>query len=131
MSYTQDASGIIEIASKWSSKHGNEGHVGLFNMMERFLRDIAVYLASDNEELITNIDQLDVIKKFTSSLGKARIYEMIDHLNYHRPMIYQNVNPRLIYTVIAIRFGWLMRGFDPPVPSGDSWRHLPAFDQAV
>jgi DNA polymerase III subunit delta' len=131
MAYTQDALGITTIATKWASKLGNEGHIGLFNMMERFLRDLAVYLASGNSELITNLDQIEVIKKFTASLKEARIYEMIDHLNRHRPMIYQNVNSRLIYTVIAIRFGWLMRGLDSPVPSTQPWNHLPAFEYSL
>jgi DNA polymerase III subunit delta' len=131
MAYTQDASGISEIASKWASKLGIEGHIGLINMMERFLRDIAVYLVSENSELVTNTDQIEVIKKFTASLSEARIYDMIEQLNHLRPLIYQNVNPRLIYTVTAIRFGWLMRGIDPPLSDSKPWLHLPAFEKFV
>ncbi len=86
-----------------------------------------VFRNTENSSLLTNYDQLDVIKKFCSTLEDARLEEMIKHVNKCKPMIYQNVQPKLIYTALSLRFSNLMRGHEPPISEEESWQHLPAF----
>ncbi|MCC5926290.1 MAG: hypothetical protein JJU41_06975 [Bacteroidetes bacterium] len=126
MSYTHDATEISTLAAKWGSELRNEGNIALLNMIEVFLRDLAVYMDTQDERLLTNADQVDIIKKFTSSLKNARIEAMIATVNSFRPMVYQNIQPKLIYTVMAMRFGYLMRGLNTPIPDDESWQHFPA-----
>ena len=126
MAYTQDASEISSLAAQWGASFTNEGHIAMLNMIEVFLRDLAVFMDTQDQHLLTNADQADVIKKFTSSLQHARIEAMIATVNSFRPMIYQNIQPKLIYTVMAIRFGYLMRGLNTPIPSTEPWHHFPA-----
>ena len=42
----------------------------MFNMIEVFLRDLAVYLDTEDVRLLTNADQIDTIKKFTGITEK-------------------------------------------------------------
>jgi DNA polymerase-3 subunit delta' len=126
MAYTQDAAEISTLAAKWGSEFSNEGNIAMLNMIEVFLRDLAVYMDTQDERLLTNADQVDIIKKFTSSLQNARIEAMIATVNSFRPMIYQNIQSKLIYTVMAMRFGYLMRGLNTPIPDDEPWLHFPA-----
>lgn len=126
-SYTLDASGITETAQDWQSERNLEGQIALLNVMEVFLRDLMVYKSTQNKSLITNADQLEVIQKFCKTLEKAKLEDMIGEVNQCKPMIYQNVQPKLIYTALAFRFASLMRGLEPPISQDDSWKHLPAF----
>lgn len=126
MSYTQDAAEIATLVNQWSSAFSNEGHIAMLNMIEVFLRDLAVFMDTQDVRLLTNADQAEVIKKFTSTLKHARIEAMIATVNNFRPMIYQNISPKLVYTVMALRFGYLMRGLNTPIPDDEPWHHFPA-----
>lgn len=125
--YVQDAVNITEQAQDWQSEQNLEGQIAILNVMEVFLRDLLVYRSTQNKELITNADQLDVIQKFCETLGDARLESMIEQVNECKPMIYQNVQPKLIFTALALRFSSLMRNQDPVISQEDSWKHLPAF----
>ncbi len=92
-----------------------------------YIRDLIIYRDTQNQKFITNIDQLESIQKFTKSLDDARLEEMIDHLDSFRPMLRQNVTPKLILTVLALRFSNLMRGENPYISNEDNFKHLPAF----
>lgn len=126
MSYTQDAPEIIKLANRWHAEFNNEGHVAMLNIIEVFLRDLAIYMKSQDASLLTNADQAEVIHKFTASLQDARIEEMINTLNSYRPFIVYNAQAKLIYTTMAIRFSYLMRGIDTPIPASEPWQHFPA-----
>lgn len=126
-SYTLDARNITEAAQDWQSERNLEGQIALLNVMEVFIRDLMVYRSSQNSSLVTNADQVEVIKKFCETLGDARLEDMITEVNHCKPMMYQNVQPKLIYTALAFRFSSLMRGLDTSISSADSWKHLPAF----
>lgn len=126
-SYTLDASNITRLAQDWQSDRNKEGQIVLLNIMEVFLRDLMVFRNTENRSLVTNVDQLTVIEKFCESLKDAKLDEMIDQVNQCKPMMYQNVQPKLIYTSLAFRFANLMRGLEPDISSHDSWKHLPAF----
>ena len=127
LSYSQDAQGISTIAQDWQSLLNIEGLISLTNLMEMYIRDLMVYRETDNEKLITNIDQAESIKKFVGALEKAKLEEMISEVEATRPMLRQNVSPKLVFTVLALRFSTLMRGLDTYIPENENWKHLPAF----
>lgn len=126
-SYSQDAVNITQTAQDWQSSQNLEGQIAVLNVMEVFLRDLLVYRSTEKKELVTNADQIDVIKKFCETLSDARLEQMIAQVNECKPMIYQNVQPKLIFTALAFRFSSLMRDRDPVISQQDSWKHLPAF----
>ena len=125
--YTVDVGAILEICQKWHSENNKEGLLGIIGMIETFLRDIALYSAGVDESMITNSDRLDVIRNFCSRLQDARIDDMIETLEEARTLLLQNVQPRLIFTVIANRFAAWMRGFEAPVAPDEPWKHMPAY----
>lgn len=126
-SYVMDAVAITRTAQTWQSDRNLEGQIAILNVLEVFLRDLMIYRSTQNKSLITNVDQLEVIKKFCETLNEARLEDMIAHVNHFKPVIYQNVQPKLIFTALAFRFCNLMRGLDPDISPADSWKHLPAF----
>ena len=88
-----------------------------------------VFRESGNKELITNIDQLDVIKKFCNGLNDAKLERMIEELQDMKGLFYHNVQFKLIFTALAFRYGSLMRGSEPLITSETAWKHLPAFSE--
>lgn len=125
--YTQDAVAITRTAQDWQSERNREGQLALLNVMEVFLRDLLVYRDTGRRNLVTNADQIDVIRRFCETMSGARLEEMIGEIGRCKPMVYQNVQSKYIFTVLALRFSWLMRGKDPAIASGEPWRHLPAY----
>jgi DNA polymerase III subunit delta' len=128
--YTQDAPSLVPLIEGWQSRLNLENQIALTNTLEQLLRDIMVYRETQNKELITNIDQLDVIRKFCDSLKDARLSDMIEELQKLKELFYQNVQFKLIFTVMAFRFGQLIRGHDPSISSKTPWQHLPAFTES-
>lgn len=126
MSYTVDVGGILEMSQKWQSGYSKEGQFAIINMIEMFLRDIALYSGGADEALITNSDRLDVIRNFCKGLKDARIKEMLETLEEARALLNQNIQPRLVYTVMANRFSAWMRGSDAIISKEELWRHVPA-----
>jgi len=43
-----------------------------------------------------------------------------------RALLNQNIQPRLVFTVMANRFSAWMRGSEAVISDADPWRHLPA-----
>jgi len=125
--FSQDATNLSKLTQDWQSNNNIEGMVAITDLMEMYIRDIMVFKATKNPKLITNIDQLDSIEKFVAALKDARLEEMIVHLNECRPLLRQNVSPKLLSTVLSFRFSSLMRGQDPFIPLTENWKHLPAF----
>lgn len=126
LAYLQDAKPIMSLIQEWQGKLNTENQIALCNTIEMMLRDLMIYRETKNGDLITNIDQIDVIRKFCDSLENARIQEMIRHLQDLKGLLYQNVQLKLILTVLAFRFSFLMRGMDPVISENEAWRHLPA-----
>lgn len=125
--YIQDAVEISQQVQDWQSQQNLEGQTAILNILEVFIRDLMIYRSTQNEKLVTNADQIDVIRKFCSTLKDARLEDMIEQTNSFKPMIYQNVQPKLIFSVLALRFSSLMRGNEPEISDRQSWKHLPAF----
>ncbi|MTI89666.1 MAG: DNA polymerase III subunit [Balneolaceae bacterium] len=127
LSYSHDAAALSQMVQDWQSAHNIEGLISLTNLIEMYIRDLIVYRATQNKKYITNIDQLASIQKFNDSLKDARLEEMIEHLDGMRPLLRQNVTPKLTFLVLALRFSSLMRGQKPYIPSENNWKHIPAF----
>ena len=127
MAFSQDAAKLSTIVQDWQSSNNIEGLIALTNLIEMYIRDLMVYRETKNKSFITNIDQLESIQKFVGALDDARLEEMIDHLDSYRPALQQNVNPKLIFIVLALRFSNLMRGLDPYISEQSTWNHIPAF----
>ncbi len=126
-SFSQDAQELSKITQDWQSSLNIESFISLTNLMEMYLRDLMIYKETQNSELITNVDQIDSISKFVGALSDARLEDMIHDLDATRPLLRQNVSPKLIFTVLGLRFSSLMRGSDPFISDSESWKHLPAF----
>ncbi|MDG5766536.1 DNA polymerase III subunit delta' C-terminal domain-containing protein [Balneolales bacterium ANBcel1] len=127
LSYTVDVGGILEMSQKWHAEYNKEGQLAIISMIETFLRDIALYSAGVDESMITNSDRIEVIRNFCNTLRDARIEAMIRTLEEARTLLAQNVQARLLFTVIANRFAAWMRGLEAPVPSDEPWKHMPAY----
>lgn len=130
MSFSQDAIGLSTLVQDWQSSNNIEGLISITNLIEMYIRDLMVYRETGNKKFITNIDQLESIQKFVKSLDDARLEEMITHLDSFRPALRQNVNPKLIFIVLSLRFSTLMRGLDPIIPEEENWKHVPAFTES-
>ncbi|MBO6586706.1 MAG: AAA family ATPase [Gracilimonas sp.] len=127
MAFSQDANGLSTLVQDWQSSQNIEGLIAMTNLIEMYIRDLMVYRETGEKKFITNIDQLESIQKFVKALDDARLEEMITHLDEFRPALRQNVNPKLIFIVLALRFSTLMRGLDPIIPDEENWKHVPAF----
>ena len=126
MAYVQDAAGITKLSQQWQSDLNLENQFALCSTLELLLRDLLIFRETGEEKLISNVDQLEVIRKFCESLADARLEEMIDHVRQLKGLLHQNVQFKLIFTVLALRFTFLMRGNDPVIPDNKPWKHLPA-----
>jgi DNA polymerase III subunit delta' len=125
--YSNDAVQITRTAASWQSDLNLEGQASVLNMLEMFIRDLMVYMQTGNSDSLINADQADVIGKFCASLKDARLDSMLQQVAFARKIIYQNVSPKLIFTVLANRFTALMRGYDMVIPGDEPWHHLPAY----
>lgn len=128
-SYSMDATALISMIQRWGKEHNKEGLCNIIDLMETLVRDLAYYRSTGEEALITNLDQIDVIKKFCSALGSARLDKMQQLFSPFRGMIQQNVNPKIVFTVLSFRMARLMRGKETSLPENKPWLHLPAFDE--
>ena len=128
-SYVQDVPPLQAIIKNWDRTLNRENQIALCNTLEQFLRDILIYRETRNPDLITNIDQLDVIEKFCNTMNHARLEDMIEHLQHLKPLLYQNVLLKYILPVLSMRFASLMRGKDPAINKKEPWRHLPAYSE--
>jgi DNA polymerase-3 subunit delta' len=127
MAFSQDAAGLSTLVQDWHSSNNIEGLISITNLIEMYIRDLMIYRQTRNKSFITNIDQLESIQKFVTSLEDAKLEEMIDHLDSFRSAIRQNVNPKLVFITISLRFSMLMRGLDPVISEDNNWQHIPAF----
>jgi len=127
LSYKQDAINLTKLIQNWQSENNIEGLISITNMIETYLRDLMIYKATGNKNLVTNSDQFTSIQKFTGSLGEALLEDMISEVNQTRVYIKQNVSPKLIFTILSLRFTNLIRGVKPVLT--ENWEHIPALSQ--
>jgi DNA polymerase III subunit delta' len=123
--YAVDAMKIVDTAETWNKGMNNDATVDMLNQMEILLRDILLWRHTGHAESIINVDQIDVIQKFSDGLTKAQIPQMINEIaDVKRHMVF-NVNSKLLFIVLALRFARLMRGMDVIVDDQHSWKHFP------
>ena len=130
-SYTQDAALVLALIKDWNSRLNRENQIALCNTLEQFLRDILVYRETTNIDLITNVDQAAVIKKFCGSMQQADVVGMIENLQNLKVLLYQNVQFKYIFAVLSTRFTNLMRGTGLSIPADKPWQHMPAFTEGI
>lgn len=126
LSYSQDVPALLDLINEWNKNLNKENQIALCNSLEQLLRDIIVYRETGNKALVTNIDKIEVIEKFCTSMTEARLEDMIDHIQQLKGLLYQNVQFKYIGTALSLRFFRLMRGLDPAIDKESSWKHLPA-----
>jgi len=127
MAYILDTVKIADMAAGWNKNQTREGQIAILNTMEVFIHDLLTYRETGNSEWITNFDQIESIKKFVSNIPEARLEEMISTIHELRPNLQQYVQAKVIFTVLGIRFFYLMRDEDPEIAREDSWKHIPAY----
>ena len=66
--FTHDEIALTKLAQDWQSSNNIEGMIAITNLLEMYVRDLIVFKETKNQKLITNVDQLDSIKKFVDSL---------------------------------------------------------------
>jgi len=123
--YAVDALNIVRITDHWVNHYTSEDMIQLLNVMEVFLRDVYLWMMAKTTTEIINQDLLEVIAKFSEHLNKARITEMMEHIDQLKGTLMFNVNMRISLVVLALRFSRLMRGMDPVISDSESWKHLP------
>lgn len=131
MSYLMDASELNPIILRWSNDNNSEGIFAIFTMIELFLKDLYVYRQSQDGNLVVNSDKLDVIEKFNATVKEARLTEMIELIDDFRDQLKYNVNAKLLFTVLAFRFAFLMRGLNTPIHKDEPWKHFPNFSTSL
>ena len=129
MSYIQEASELVKLIQNWSSERNSEGILTILNMIEVFLKDIFVFMHTSDTSLVVNSDQIDVISKFVNSLKDANLDKMIELIESSRSVIRQNIQAKYMFTVLSLRFSYLMRGADLVIPDNEPWHHIPAFEE--
>ncbi len=129
LAYSQNAAELSKLTQDWQSSNNIEGMIAITNLLEMYVRDLMVYRETQNQKLVTNIDQLASIQKFVESLAEAKLERMIKEIDDCRAMLRQNVSPKLIFIVLSFRFSSLMRGIEPYISENESWKHLPAFTE--
>lgn len=128
-SYTQDAKALTDLISAWQKRLNRESQIGLCNALEQLLRDIIIYRETGLQDLIINIDQIDVIKRFADSMQHARLQDMVDHLQHLKVLLYQNIQFKFVLSALSFRFFALLRGDNPYINKQEAWKHLPAFSE--
>ncbi len=128
-SYTQDAGELTKMAKDWQSQYNIERQVTLLNVLETLLSDLIIYRNTGEKSLVTNLDQIDTVIRFCDSMPDARLEDMIEQVNRCRPLLQRNVQAKLIFTALALRFSFLMRGQETAISSDQPWEHLPAYTQ--
>lgn len=124
--YSLDPTSILNIAQKWSQNYNIEGLLSVLDIIQSFIRDIAIYKATQNEHVVTNTDYVSVIKNFCKALANARLEDMLEVVEWSRSVIMRNIVPRMVITVLAIRFSFLMRGMEAEPSLHDEAAHIPA-----
>lgn len=118
---------ITDMAAEWNKNQTREAQIAILNTMEVFIHDLLTYRESGNSKWITNFDQIDSIKNFVANIPEARLTEMISTIHELRPNLQQYVQAKIVFTVLGIRFFYLMRDKDPEISQENNWKHIPAY----
>ncbi len=126
-SYTQDASLLLQLIQDWNTRLNLETQISLLTNMEFTLRDILITRETGSLQFIIHQDQGDVIQKIADTLNDALLDEMMEQVSELKALLFQNVQFKLVMSVLSLRFFSMMRGKEPEISSREGWKHLPAF----
>ncbi len=85
------------------SKYDKKEVIQLLSLMLFWLRDVSILTQSGNENNVINLDQLDIIKKFSAAYGKNDISCGIKIIEEAIGLVPRNVNVRLILISMFIK----------------------------
>jgi DNA polymerase-3 subunit delta' len=125
-SYSLQHGKLLPLVTELAKENTVETLLRFLNLLEVFLHDVAIFRASGDTALLTNADQADVIAKFCTSLGQARMPEMFEQLNWARTLIGQNVSAKMVLLILGQRLHALLRGTSRVIETEERWRHMPA-----
>ncbi len=125
-SYVLDAIKINSIILNWTSTLNTEGLIQIIELLESFLRDLIVYFHTQSTESLIHEDEVETIKNIILNLKEADYHAMIDILAPVYTELRQNVQPKLLLTVLAFNFSTLLRGQGQSIPKEKAFMHLPA-----
>ena len=125
-SYVLDAIKINSIILNWTSTRNTEGLIQIIELLESFLRDLVVYAHTKNTGSLIHEDEVQTIKNIVLNLKGADYHTMIDLLAPIYAELKQNVQPKLLLTVLAFNFSRLLRGQDESFAKDYAFKHLPA-----
>ena len=125
-SFVIDASSVQNLIQSWTSKHNIEGLIQLIELMETFLRDLIVYQHGKNTDSLIHADALETIQNILKHVQEADFEQMISLLHTLKKELAQNVNPKLLFTVLALNYARLMRGLSPKISTDRAYEHLPS-----
>ena len=125
-SFVIDASSVQNLIQSWTSKHNIEGLIQLVELMETFLRDLIVYQHGKNTDSLIHADALETILNILKHVQEADFEQMISLLHPLKKELAQNVNPKLLFTVLALNYARLMRGLSPKISNERAYEHLPS-----
>lgn len=125
-SFVIDASSVQNLIQSWTSKHNIEGLIQLIELMETFLRDLIVYQHGKNTDSLIHADALETIQNILKHVQEADFEQMISLLHPLKKELAQNVNPKLLFTVLALNYARLMRGLSPKISTDRAYEHLPS-----
>jgi DNA polymerase-3 subunit delta' len=125
-SFVIDASSVQNLIQSWTSKHNIEGLIQLVELMETFLRDLIVYQHGKNTDSLMHADALETIQNILKHVQEADFEQMISLLHPLKKELAQNVNPKLLFTVLALNYARLMRGLSPKISTERAYEHLPS-----
>lgn len=125
-SFVMDASAIQMLIQHWTSSRNIEGLIQLVELMESFLRDLIVYQHSQTTTSLIHADALEIIENIVKHVTEGNFEQMISLLHPLKKELAQNVNPRLLFTVLSLNYSRLMRGLSPKIESENAYKHLPS-----
>ncbi|MEX1211490.1 MAG: hypothetical protein WEA36_01460 [Balneolaceae bacterium] len=129
--WTQDAPRLFKMIGDWHTKRNREGQLLLCRSMQRLIRDILVQRETQSASLLAHPDQQQTLENMTANLPDARFEEIFHQLDEAQTLLAQNIQFKLLFTTLAIRFGYLLRGEDAPISNREMWQHLPALVQST
>jgi len=94
------------------SRGGRESVKFQLGVLLGLLRDLMILQRSSDTSLVVNIDQIEPLQRFNSSLAEARIEAMVDAVEQAMTLVERNVNVRLALVALSRVLSRAMRG-DP------------------
>ena len=85
-----------------------------------------MYAHTQNAGSLIHEDEVQTIKNIVLNLKDADYHTMIDLLAPIHTELRQNVQPKLLFTVLAFNFSMLLRGQNESFARDCAFKHLPA-----